>query len=189
VRAFATVRAMTRVCPACGSPAKDQRFCGECGLNLGAEPRIPTREEWEARQQPGEAPHQPAHRGRAQQSQISTQDIMRWFRGLSARARAAIGLAIVAVIAGLVVAVVASGDPSGEELQRTADNVARYEMRGAGIGGEPERCVRYGDVNGRAKFICDEGSEAFNIVVEIEKSTGDVVSQGFVQCGQEEDGC
>lgn len=42
----------TRVCPRCGEPASDQRFCGDCGLNLAAESEIPTREEWEDSSEP-----------------------------------------------------------------------------------------------------------------------------------------
>lgn len=37
-----------RVCPRCGNPAGEQRFCAECGLNLSSQAQIPKRDEWEA---------------------------------------------------------------------------------------------------------------------------------------------
>src|SRR5271167_814384 len=40
----------TKVCPRCGEDAREQRFCGGCGLNLSAQHEIPTRAEWEATQ-------------------------------------------------------------------------------------------------------------------------------------------
>lgn len=42
----------TRVCPRCGEPAGDQRFCGDCGLNLGRLAQAPTRAEWLVRDLP-----------------------------------------------------------------------------------------------------------------------------------------
>lgn len=38
-----------RVCPRCGSPADESRFCGDCGLNLAVQSEAPTRAQWEAR--------------------------------------------------------------------------------------------------------------------------------------------
>jgi hypothetical protein len=35
------------VCSSCGEPAGATRFCGECGWNLSAAPRLLTRDEWE----------------------------------------------------------------------------------------------------------------------------------------------
>jgi hypothetical protein len=37
-----------RVCPRCGTAARDKRFCASCGLNLGIQPELPSRAEWEA---------------------------------------------------------------------------------------------------------------------------------------------
>jgi hypothetical protein len=39
----------TLVCPRCGEAAGEQRFCGQCGLNIAAQDELPTRAEWEAR--------------------------------------------------------------------------------------------------------------------------------------------
>jgi hypothetical protein len=39
-----------RVCPRCGEPASERRFCGTCGLNLAEQSEVPTRAEWEASQ-------------------------------------------------------------------------------------------------------------------------------------------
>lgn len=39
-----------RVCPECGESAGTQPFCGSCGKNLMHVERLPSREEWEARQ-------------------------------------------------------------------------------------------------------------------------------------------
>lgn len=36
-----------RVCPRCGEPAGEQRFCGSCGLNIWEQRELPAREEWE----------------------------------------------------------------------------------------------------------------------------------------------
>lgn len=36
------------VCPRCGGPANEARFCSTCGLELAAQPQIPTRASWEA---------------------------------------------------------------------------------------------------------------------------------------------
>lgn len=36
------------VCPRCEEPAGEQRFCGECGLNLAEQSDLPTRSEWHA---------------------------------------------------------------------------------------------------------------------------------------------
>ena len=46
----------TRVCPECGSPAGEERFCSSCGLNLSQQPSVPTRAEWESRHQQRSAP-------------------------------------------------------------------------------------------------------------------------------------
>lgn len=43
----ATVPANSLVCPRCGTPAVEHRFCGQCGLELFREPELPTRERWE----------------------------------------------------------------------------------------------------------------------------------------------
>jgi hypothetical protein len=37
-----------RVCPRCGEPVRQSRFCATCGLNIAAQLEIPTRAEWEA---------------------------------------------------------------------------------------------------------------------------------------------
>jgi hypothetical protein len=42
------VRPGARVCPECGKPGGVTAFCGNCGLNLSAVDRLPTRKEWEA---------------------------------------------------------------------------------------------------------------------------------------------
>jgi signal peptidase I len=39
-----------RVCPECGEPAGERPFCESCGRNLMRVERLPSREEWEARQ-------------------------------------------------------------------------------------------------------------------------------------------
>jgi ribosomal protein L37E len=39
--------ATDRVCNRCGERAGEQRFCSTCGLNLAAQPELPTRGEWE----------------------------------------------------------------------------------------------------------------------------------------------
>lgn len=36
-----------RVCPECGAPGPSGSFCSNCGLNLSAVERLPTREEWQ----------------------------------------------------------------------------------------------------------------------------------------------
>jgi zinc-ribbon domain len=36
-----------RVCPRCGEPARDQRFCSSCGSNLSALAELPSRTAWE----------------------------------------------------------------------------------------------------------------------------------------------
>jgi hypothetical protein len=41
------MRSDTRVCPFCGEPPGDGAFCAECGRNLTAIERLPTRAEWE----------------------------------------------------------------------------------------------------------------------------------------------
>jgi hypothetical protein len=42
-----------RVCSRCGEPAEAQRFCASCGLNLAAQPELPTRAEWESQRSSG----------------------------------------------------------------------------------------------------------------------------------------
>jgi uncharacterized RDD family membrane protein YckC len=39
----------TRVCPRCGAPDADQRFCSGCGLNLLMQPELPSADEYSAR--------------------------------------------------------------------------------------------------------------------------------------------
>ena len=42
------IRQDVRVCPRCGEPAGEERFCTTCGLNLAELTEVPTRAEWEA---------------------------------------------------------------------------------------------------------------------------------------------
>src|SRR5450755_181736 len=41
-----SLAAERHVCPECGSPAGQQPFCANCGLNLGSLERLPSQTEW-----------------------------------------------------------------------------------------------------------------------------------------------
>lgn len=44
------IDANARVCVRCGEPFGNETFCPNCGLNLSAQPELPTRREWEVAQ-------------------------------------------------------------------------------------------------------------------------------------------
>ena len=53
------------VCLRCGTgPPEGDRYCRNCGLDLGAQFELPSLQEWRDRQQrPSQGPHDPAARG------------------------------------------------------------------------------------------------------------------------------
>ena len=55
------------VCPSCGEPAANYRFCPWCGMNIGSLPESPARTQWEAggaSEQVAQDPVQPLTFGR-----------------------------------------------------------------------------------------------------------------------------
>ena len=78
-----------RVCPRCGEPAGEERFCTTCGLNLAELTEVPTRAEWErAHVEPrgeGRSREEEAHgvrRRDREQSVVGT-----WFRSQREKVR------------------------------------------------------------------------------------------------------
>lgn len=112
----------TRVCPRCGEPAGEQRFCGECGLSLASQPEIPTRRHWEAH--PEDQPSPISQVIRSVRSHPSERDASRSnsLRGSPARVLIAAGVAVIAVV--LILVLVAGGGDYGcrDDVEATVAN-------------------------------------------------------------------
>ena len=119
-----------RVCPRCGEPAADERFCSTCGLNLAQQAGLPARAEWEvARDSTGA---EPAH---TVEPQISGEQsferpppalgrrrlVEAWGRRSKASRITLIVGAIVVVLAGATIAVAMQGPTVLSDSSRCSD--------------------------------------------------------------------
>jgi hypothetical protein len=102
--------ASTRVCPRCGDPAGESKFCATCGLHLHEQPELPTRSEWEERTTVAEtAPSASPTHARSVSETISALRPAHWV---------GIGVAC-AVIIGLLIAVTGGGGGGSSEASET----------------------------------------------------------------------
>jgi hypothetical protein len=120
-----------RVCPGCGTDARDNNYCPKCGLSLAQQAELPSRQQWEANraeqaepaprekeaQLPGSAPSgataEDAGEGDPVTVAAAVARVRRWWNAVGTRTkRSAIGGAALLALAVVVVVVVASGGGS-----------------------------------------------------------------------------
>lgn len=116
-----------RVCPRCGEPAENHRFCPSCGLNLAEQPEAPTRSEWEGRAAATSAEESHQETGRETAGTAGGEPA----NGPSGRRIAhkgliagAMGIVVAIVVVVVVLASGGGGDRGGGETNRSHESVS-----------------------------------------------------------------
>ena len=114
------------MCPRCGEGTADHEYCQTCGLNLHAEPELPTRAQWEQRE--FRPPSETATSG-------AWTTASAWWKRRPTKARAAVFVALAAlVVAPVVILLAGSGNSTpvsdlGEAGQRDPESNELPEQR------------------------------------------------------------